>query len=188
MPSSEQRARREVLTDADWSVSGVSDTLAEEALLSAQRPRIRLVATVRGSSALHGILGHEPIVVAVADHGEPAWLGSAGRALTELLALPENWNSYRARPVDPRAVERALELLWAIMPEDGPLPVIVPTHGGGIQLEWHRTGADLEVEVTPGGSAHVYFEDPEADVEMEAEMSSDPVRLRDLVLRVARPR
>lgn len=70
----------------------------------------------------------------------------AARAfLDTIAALPQNWDSYGARPVDPRAI--ALARIMTIRPAS-----IVPTSGGGIQLEWHEDGLHAEVVIHPDGS------------------------------------
>lgn len=40
------------------------------------------------------------------------------------------------------------------------MPSVHPTVRGGIQLEWHRKGLDLEIEVLPSGQARAYIESP----------------------------
>ncbi len=89
----------------------------------------------------------------------PAWLEPVLAELRELLRLPPDWNSYRARPIAARAALAAIELLLQAMPEGLPLPAIVPTVRGGVQLEWHRRGVDLEIEALPDGRYSVAFED-----------------------------
>jgi len=60
-------------------------------------------------------------------------------ALGKLLQLPRDWNSYDALPIDIRAI-RTAENIQA-----------VPTNIGGVQLELHAGGVDVEVEIAPDG-------------------------------------
>lgn len=77
--------------------------------------------------------------------------------MNELLALPADWNSYGAKPISPDACTEAFNILrneeWA-----GPLPTVVPTPRGGVQLEWHSKERDVEIEVLPDWSIGVLIE------------------------------
>ncbi len=69
----------------------------------------------------------------------------------ELLRLPRGWNSYGAEPVSYAAFEQTVEFLTTYLVEGVAGPVLVPTVRGGLQLEWHRQGVDIELEVSPDG-------------------------------------
>lgn len=62
--------------------------------------------------------------------------------LESLRLLKSNWDSYGAASISPEAIATASQFLQ---------PDIVPTSQGGIQLEWHNFGIDLEIEITPAG-------------------------------------
>ena len=102
---------------------------------------------------------------------EPAWFGPTRRSLQEALQLPENWNSYGARPVDPDLATSALKLLVTVAPADAPPPIVVPTTRGGILLEWHMWGIDLEIETLTAASFHVFYEDEREGHEWEGDLT-----------------
>lgn len=77
----------------------------------------------------------------------PGWLPPTVEKLAQLLALGANWDSYGARPIDPQLPLAALRLLAGVMRNSSPPPDVVPTSRGTIQLEWHRDGVDLEIDV-----------------------------------------
>ena len=81
----------------------------------------------------------------------PPWLQPTVDALKRLLELHEGWDSYGGRPVASAAATDALILLLETMEPETPAPVVVPTVRGGVQLEWHLAGLDLEIEVLGGG-------------------------------------
>ena len=81
------------------------------------------------------------------DNGGPAWLRLTMLRCVELLALPRNWDSYGAEPISPELTWTALQLLRCFMRDGMSRPKIVPTNRGGVQLEWHQDGIDLEVEI-----------------------------------------
>jgi hypothetical protein len=63
--------------------------------------------------------------------------------------LEKGWNSYRAVPIEEKAIQFA-SILTEMAPQ------IVPTTGGGIQLEWHCEGLDIELEISPDGSMNIW--------------------------------
>ena len=78
--------------------------------------------------------------------------------MLSLLKLPENWNSYGARPVDVATARYATVLLMEIVGASSVLPVVVPTIEGGVQFEWHLKTVDLEVEVRSPRVVDVLYE------------------------------
>lgn len=96
-----------------------------------------------------------------------------------LMTLPENWDSYGARPIDPRFVYYGLSLLNDLMRKRTPSPAMVPTSMGGIQLEWHNRGIDLEVRIESLRSIYVSYEDERTGTQWEGTLSSASVRRLD---------
>lgn len=114
----------------------------------------------------------------------PLWLVPSVRSLCELLWLEPNWDSFGALPVERRAVEQALAILFGTMQKTTPPPIAVPTSSGGIQLEWHLGGIDLEVELEPDGTVGVYFADKQSGTEWERSLASDYSALHQAILRL----
>lgn len=69
--------------------------------------------------------------------------------LEELAALPVGWNGERSAVISREAITRALTLLEAVITDQTPAPNVVPLSTGGVQVEWHTGGFDLELEVYP---------------------------------------
>ena len=65
------------------------------------------------------------------------------KKLKRISELKENWDSYGAGPIDPRAVEIA-EFLLPLYADFS----IVPTNEGGIQFERHTKTESIEIEIT----------------------------------------
>jgi hypothetical protein len=107
-------------------------------------------------------------------------------SLVGLLSLGQGWNSYGARPVDPLKVVAALELLAQVMSDSAPAPTVVPTSRGGVQLEWHTLGIDLEVEVQSPQRFQVSFEDSRSNVEWEGELTLDMTPLAKFISSLSR--
>jgi len=103
----------------------------------------------------------------------PAWLAQTEEEIQAFLRLPENWNSYGARPIAPHTLRAAMELLNDIVRSDTPRPIAIPTAGGGVQFEWHTRGIDLEIEIDAAEQVGVFYADPAADEEWELVLGSE---------------
>ena len=117
---------------------------------------------------------------------EPLWLPPVIEEFMALLRLPPNWNSYGAQQIDPKTVQFALEILLATMRPDTPRPILVPTSRGGVQLEWHTRGVDLEVEILEPGRLRVSYEEQRGGTEWEAELTSNLAPLVEPIARLSR--
>jgi hypothetical protein len=105
------------------------------------------------------------------------------KKLGQLLTLPPNWNSYGAKAIDLARVGAAWQLLTAVMRDETPPPAVVPAPRGGIQVEWHTRGIDLEIEIVAPGQFLVSFEDAVAGDTWEADIRDN---LDEITARVAR--
>jgi len=72
---------------------------------------------------------------------------SAIQRMIEFLELPPGWNSYNAKPIRKENVNFAVNLLGRLMGQDTPAPNVIPMVRGGVQLEWHTRGLNVEVSI-----------------------------------------
>lgn len=107
----------------------------------------------------------------------PAWMTPAIARLNALLGLPQNWNSYGSAPITPTAIHRAFQFMVQALPLQTPVPAIVPTPAGGIQLEWHQDALDMEIELMPDGIECV-VEDQGELIQFALKTQLDLLRLR----------
>lgn len=126
------------------------------------------------------------IVIKCEDDREPRWFRATAQNLIDLLELPENWDSYGAPLIDRNIVSYVLQLLYEMMRDDTPPPAVVPTNRGGVQLEWHTRGIDLEIEIQAPGHIVVSYEDNRSRDEWEAELTADLTRLSDALSELSR--
>ena len=149
----------EAMSDAAWQSTGVYRRLTDWGSWSWQGRSQWIVNNPESGAKL---------IVEMEDD-EPAWLLPTLNSLCEILALPANWDSYGARPIELKAAASALECLDRVMRRDTIAPTAVPTVLGGIQLEWHTRGINLEIEVSPQGRCYVYCQ--EDNTEWEGELT-----------------
>jgi hypothetical protein len=71
-------------------------------------------------------------------------------SLAKLRQLKHGWDSYGGLPPTPEAIAVAEILL-----QPGSL---VPSPDGGLQIEWHQGGYDIEITIDPRGSITVFAE------------------------------
>lgn len=100
------------------------------------------------------------------------WLKPVLERLQYLRSLLPGWDSTRARSIDKHSIDRVLGFLTMTMTYSTPAPSIVPLESGGLQIEWHRAGLDIEIEFQPGEEARLYFYEISSGEEHEA---SEPV-------------
>lgn len=109
---------------------------------------------------------------------------NAMQQIWQLLSMPPGWDSYGGKPIDRQKANAALGLVGIALENGAPMPAIVPTSDGSVQLEWHRRGVDLEIRATSGTSFQLYFEDLATDETCEVEIGTDAVALRAFLARV----
>jgi len=97
--------------------------------------------------------------------GSAKWFRQTVSELAKLSMLPRDWNSDNPARVNPKAIENILTLLLEILDSDSAPPVVVPTTRGGVQIEWHQNGIDLEIEAFNSSELEYYFSGPEGELE-----------------------
>jgi hypothetical protein len=77
--------------------------------------------------------------------------------LAALEKLEENWSSYGSKQIKRRALVDTLKFLTAL-DDTAPIPSIVPTFSGGIQIEWNYAENGIEVEWVGANKFEYYSE------------------------------
>lgn len=104
--------------------------------------------------------------------------------LIDLLELPGRWNSYNAQPIKKENVIIAVDLLARLMVEGTPAPQVVPKVRGGVQLEWHTRGMNIEIEIDSPENLKFVAEDLHSPEESGDEDFDEPT-LRNWVARLS---
>lgn len=83
----------------------------------------------------------EPVVV------EERWRSAVDNRLAKLSAYTKGWDGHHGEPPRRTVIAFARSILNSVMSPTTPAPAIVPMSGGGLQLEWHAGGLDIELAI-----------------------------------------
>jgi len=179
--------RGSLVTDDDY----ITDTESavprwrHEALESTRHTR--LSAKYRSQHSIQWPDGGSILITFPLDAEEPRWLRPVMELLSGLAQLPKNWDSYGAHSISLHSAAGVLRLLSMLMTDAMPLPTFVPVRTGGIQVEWHTKGVDLEVQVSPTGLSRASFEDSRRGTEWVGDVTSNLGPLRGVLARLTGP-
>jgi|SRR6266404_1159264 len=84
--------------------------------------------------------------------GDLKYIREVAAKLDFIAGLRHNWDGEQGKPIEPRILAIASELLLPLSRFQPPVPRIAPVLGGGIQFEWEVAGRSLEIEILPDGS------------------------------------
>lgn len=115
----------------------------------------------------------EPTVQGIGWTSSDAWFFPVRESIYGLLSLRDNWDSYGASAVKQDLAATAADILQSIMDPDTRIPAVVPTTRGGIQIEWHASGIDLEIEIESTARITAFYEDSATGLRWERELTSD---------------
>jgi hypothetical protein len=126
---------------------------------------LRLLRSRRkpGNVTAAGTIGNTTHVIELAVNDVtslPRWIEPTLAGALRLLFLAPNWDFQGGRPIEKASIGAALQSLSILMDDRGSIPQWVPTSEGGVQLEWHESNVDLEMEFSSDGTAgYVVFSD-----------------------------
>jgi hypothetical protein len=114
------------------------------------------------------------------------WQRVAERRLNEVIRLPVGWDGHQGKPVEATIATYAFGLLEALLTMPGvPLPSITPLSYGGLVLEWHRKGWDVEIEIDAPSSHHVYTRELALGIEKEFWLGLQLRQLLDVLKQIS---
>lgn len=93
--------------------------------------------------------------------------------MVDLLTLPPDWDANGGDPIEMEVVNAAFAFIPTVLEAGSPAPWVVPMSDGGIQLEWHTQGAELEVAIAPNRSITGYWYCESEGKEDEFEIDND---------------
>src|SRR6266481_3845048 len=118
----------------------------------------------------------QQVPVVLSETAAAPWEETVLNRLNSLFDLQENWDSYGAKRINQELVYVVLSVLDAVMQPHTPAPYVVPTPNGYIQLEWHRGGHDIEVEIASSANIQGLLGDREHDLSHDVRPLSRALR------------
>jgi hypothetical protein len=115
---------------------------------------------------------------------ERKWQIEVQRQLLEHVQMPNGWDGYGTAAPSMDTAFFALLILSKIMRSRSPIPQVVPSSVGGVQLEWHEKDIDLELHISAPYRCEMWFQDhrqggPPNSLELSADFAplTEPLRL-----------
>ena len=90
---------------------------------------------------------------------ERKWQIEVQNHLLKYVRMQAGWDSYGAPQIGWDTAMFALWILNNVMRARTPIPQVVPSGAGGVQLEWHQKGVDLELHIAGPYECEVWFQD-----------------------------
>ena len=115
----------------------------------------------------------------------PSWFDPLARSLVDVLTLPPNWDSDGGSPIALKVVKVALALAPRILESQSQPPWVVPMSDGGIQFEWNKGDAELEIVIDPDHDITGYWFCESTDEEEEFEIGADLTRIKSYIARIS---
>src|SRR2546428_9350746 len=106
------------------------------------------------------------------------WLPSFQSQLGAMFSLLPGWDTYNGKPITAESAEAAVGFMTRFLEPKTTAPWIVPLADGGLQLEWHENGVDLEVAFPATDNPELYALDLTTGEEITADpRNADPADL-----------
>jgi len=128
----------------------------------------------------------EPMVLYAPSQALSAgWFHPSVEGISSVLRLRRGWDSYDARPITHVSAQSALTFLSRVLEATTAPPAVVPLADGGVQIEWHRGGLDVEIAFSPGDAPEMYIADHETGASWDLDPSTaDFEEVRPLLARL----
>jgi hypothetical protein len=115
------------------------------------------------------------------------WISSLEKQMLAMFALQPGWDTYYGRQITVDSAEAALSFASTYLEPETVDPWLVPLADGGLQLEWHENGVDLEVAFPETDDPELYALDLDTGDELTADPRSiDPADLQDVLTKLRR--
>ena len=109
--------------------------------------RIDFIGIPTVSSVRSRVPAARPDTNALRNFGWTIVINRLDERLRPLRDLSEGWDGQTALPIDQRTIATALDVYPRLVGLRAPMPSIVPTVDGGVQLEWHTLRHHVEISI-----------------------------------------
>lgn len=110
---------------------------------------------------------------------KPSWQDDMVSTLCRFVELPHGWDSYSGKPLRHDTGMFVLQLMNGMMGPSIPSPYLVPVSNGGVQIEWHQNGFDIELYVAAPYDCELTVHDHDSGTTRTYQLSSDFGALKD---------
>ena len=110
--------------------------------------------SVRPSGA--DIVAHPAFSARIVNEPRLEWWRDVIERLEELCKLEPGWDGYSAPPLSFSNAYFAASVLASACPPDAPKPEIVPGPNGDLQIEWHTSSTDIELDIHAPYDVHAW--------------------------------
>jgi hypothetical protein len=117
----------------------------------------------------------------------PLWLETVLQRLRELSRLEMDWDGYGSAPPSRDAILYTAQLLTELLNRGARPPSIGANTAGGVRLEWHSGGWDIEVDVVAPGDVDVWGEKVDGSEGFEGSLEDVRDELHSAMLRLSIP-
>ena len=137
-------------------------------------------ASLIASDFIPKVPGRKPMRVRLPEglpHDATLYLVKAIQSLSHLHQLESCWDGRTAEMLTDDACETAVRLLVSLAIPAPPTVQLVPLTDGGVQLEWHAGGNDVEIEVDAIGEVHAFISAPDGSDVLNQELPPSLISL-----------
>ena len=114
------------------------------------------------------------------------WEDEVAERLVRLREFRAGWDGHRASPIRSTVIDYVCNLLPKLVIGGVPAPFIAPLPSGGLQLEWHRNGWDVEIEISGPGQLYAYALEIATGHEWEKNLTDDLAQLRPKLVAISK--
>ncbi len=101
----------------------------------------------------------QPVAELIGTESMPTWFPRLVDQLNDVLSLDDGWAGPGSLAPNEHSALSALRSLRGLADPYLRPPQLVPTVDGGVQIEWHTNGVDLELCFGSAGEVDVYIAD-----------------------------
>lgn len=117
--------------------------------------------------------------------GAGQWQQEAYARLVHLMSLNRGWDGNESPAVRSEIATFAWSVMSSVMTTSTPIPFIAPVTGGGLQLEWHVGGLDIELYIPQPSRAELYIEYQDGRKRVEEDLTSDFEQLSSAIQEIS---
>lgn len=114
-----------------------------------------------------------------------SWDRDVRARLIHLMSLSKGWDGSDSPPVRPEVATFAWAALSSMMRPTTAIPFIAPVAGGGLQIEWHIRGLDIELYISQPSRAELYIEYQDGRDRVEQDLNSDFEALNSAIAEIS---